>query len=251
MTEWQEQKRALLEEINQACRQPFLDNVLGHPAVNPLRASALMLAFDENQRRTDVARKQMTAAVLIQMALDTHDLIPPLTEEMTRENQLIVLAGDYYSGMYYQTLAEAGCIHWVGVLAEAVKKVNETKTALHSGLLRSEESVFQAVQTIESDIIRSVYTEVNADEACWSAVCLLLELDRLQREKKKPIIVVDALERVCGEKKKAMDAIDRRLEKCQSDLNKWMKNVESSSAAAIQAEWDRVNSMPLRLVGEG
>jgi heptaprenyl diphosphate synthase len=251
MREWQKEQKALIEEINRACRQPFLDKIVGAPSINPLRAAALMLAFTDEDRKSAHVQKQMTAAVLIQLALDTHDLIPSVTEEMTQKNQLIVLAGDYFSGMYYRTLAEAGCIHWVGILADAVKSVNEAKTSLHRHQLESEEAIFGAVQTIEGDIIGAVYAENKADEAVWLAVQQLLTADRLFREKEQPFIVFRALTHVLETKQHALQAIEQRLEQVRLTINECIKNMDSYSAAVVQWERDRLFSTPLRLVEEG
>ncbi|MET1030356.1 heptaprenyl diphosphate synthase component 1 [Domibacillus tundrae] len=251
MREWQKEQKALLEEIDRACRQPFLNKIIGVPSINPLRAAALMLAFTDEDRKNANVQKQITAAVLIQLALDTHDMIPSVTEEMTQKNQLIVLAGDYFSGMYYRTLAEAGCIHWVGILAGAVKKVNEAKTSLHRHKLESEEAIFRAVQTIEGDIIGSVYAKNEADEAVGHAARQLLAADRLFREKEQPFIVFHALEHVLGNEQHVIGAIEQQLEQIRLNINECIKNIDSYSAAVIQVERDRLFSTPLRLVEEG
>ena len=251
MKEWQKEQEALIEKINQTCRQPFLNKITGAPFINPLRAAALMLSFPDKDRKNERVQKQMIAAFLIQLAMDTHDLIPSVTEEMTQKNQLIVLAGDYFSGMYYRTLAEAGCIHWVGILADAVKKVNEAKTSLHRHQLGSEAAIFKAVQTIEGNIIGAVYTENKKEEVVWRAVQQLLTADRLFREKKQPFIVFEALVQVIGTKQQADQAIEQQLEKMRLNINECLKIMDSYSAAVIQRELDRLFSMPLRLVEEG
>lgn len=252
MKEWQEQQRALIEEINRACRQPFLEKIIGMPAINPLRVSALMLAFTNEERKSEQVQKQMQAAVLIGLAMDTHDAIPSVTEEMTQKNQLIVLAGDYFSGMYYRTLAEAGCIHWVGVLAGAVKRVNEAKTSLHRLQLQSEEAVLEAVQTIEGDIIGAVYTENKADESTAYVVRQLLTADRLLREKNQPFILFQALKHQYGTEQQAAAVIDQTLKQIDADVTKRMESLGSNSAAVIEAERSRLfGGRPLRLVEEG
>ena len=61
----------------------------------------------------------ITAIMLMYIALDTHDNVSN-TNVMMRTvykcNQLTVLAGDYYSGLYYKLLAKLGDIKMIKVL---------------------------------------------------------------------------------------------------------------------------------------
>src|SRR5699024_3634853 len=77
--------------------------------------------------------KYMITTMLVQIALDTHDLVTdkkndtvePLSVESTR--QLTVLAGDYYSGLYYLLLAEIEDYQLIHALAIAIKEITELK----------------------------------------------------------------------------------------------------------------------------
>lgn len=251
MNEWQKQQAELLEDISRACKQPFLEKVIGAPAVNPLRVSALMLAFSNADRQTTPVQKQMTAAILIQLGLDTHDIISPITKEIKQKHQLIVLAGDYFSGMYYRTLAEAGCVHYVGILAEAVKKVNAVKTSLHRQQFQSEQEIFRAVQTIEGEIIHAVHLENKTNASVRQAVQSLVTVDRLLREKQQPFIVFDALLHIGKSYEQVVRAVDKQVEQLLYGMKESLKNMDSFSAAVIQSELERLFNRSLRLVEEG
>lgn len=252
MKEWQEQQSTLLEEINRACRQPFLDKVIGRPVINPLRVSALMLAFTDEERKSEQVQKLMQAAVLIGLAMDVHDAIPSVTKEITQKNQLIVLAGDYFSGMYYRTLAEAGYVHWVGVLAGAVKRVNEAKTSLHRYQLETKEAILNAVAVIEGDIIGAVHIEKGTDEIMARALRQLLTADRLLREKNEPFILFEALKQQYETDQQVIKVIEQRLKEIHADVTKCIESIDFYKAAVIEAERDRLfGSRPLRLVEEG
>ncbi|OMP65867.1 heptaprenyl diphosphate synthase component 1 [Domibacillus epiphyticus] len=251
MGEWQNEQKALTEEINRTCSQPFLEKVIGAPEINPLRVSALMLAFSDQERTETHVKKQMTAAVLIQLALDTHDRIEPDTAEITQKHQLIVLAGDYFSGMYYRTLAEAGCIEYVRLLAEAVKNVNEMKTNLHQKDCTSASHIFHTVRTIETDIIRAVLQENEADVQLIEAVSSLLTADRLKKEKDKPSFVHDALLHVIGDPALVMNEIDNHLHELRSSILKQTQTLEEKTAVVLRAEYDRIFDRELRYAEEG
>ncbi|CAI6080898.1 heptaprenyl diphosphate synthase component 1 [Cohnella sp. JJ-181] len=77
------------------------------------------------------------ATSLVQMGLDTHDLVEneesgakAQTRQM-RARQMKVLAGDYFSSRFYNLLSQAGQIETVKRLSEAVCEVNRIKVALY------------------------------------------------------------------------------------------------------------------------
>ncbi|WP_217592756.1 heptaprenyl diphosphate synthase component 1 [Cohnella sp. GbtcB17] len=77
------------------------------------------------------------ATSLVQLGLDTHDLVEneesgakAQTKQM-RARQMKVLAGDYFSGRFYHLLSQAGQIETVKRLSEAVCEVNRIKMSLY------------------------------------------------------------------------------------------------------------------------
>lgn len=77
----------------------------------------------------------ITTTMLVQIALDTHELVKENKNDETNKeklvNQLHVLAGDYYSGLYYYLLASIKDITFIHKLASAIKAINELKMQLH------------------------------------------------------------------------------------------------------------------------
>ncbi|MGG3450038.1 MULTISPECIES: heptaprenyl diphosphate synthase component 1 [Bacillaceae] len=251
MDEWQIEQKALVEEIRRTCSQSSLVKVIGAPDINSLRVSALMLAFTDKERTTLQVRKQMTAAIIIQLALDTHDQIAPILTEITQKDQLIALAGDYFSGMYYRTLAEAGCIHYVSMLAEAVKQVNEMKTALHQKECTSSADVFHTVRVIESNIIRAVCVENEADDNLIEAMSLLLTAERLRNEMENPFIVYGVLLHMLNHSSHVIDEIKSYLYELESSILMHIQKLDKQTAAVVQAEYDRIFDRELRYAEEG
>ncbi|MNJ51731.1 Heptaprenyl diphosphate synthase component 1 [compost metagenome] len=78
------------------------------------------------------------AAFLVQLGLDTHDMIDVDSsckeEKSMRSRQLKVLAGDYFSGLFYELLAKAGQIDMVSSMSSAVCEVNRLKVGLYNKL---------------------------------------------------------------------------------------------------------------------
>ncbi|MBO2945028.1 heptaprenyl diphosphate synthase component 1 [Paenibacillus sp. F411] len=94
------------------------------------------------------------AASLVQMGLDTHEGIDTVTEvrneQEMRSRQLKVLAGDYFSSLFYQLLSRSGDIQSIALMSRAVSEVNVMKMKLYSKmksmLLTSEEYLSNMVQ---------------------------------------------------------------------------------------------------------
>ncbi|AZK47171.1 heptaprenyl diphosphate synthase component 1 [Paenibacillus lentus] len=78
------------------------------------------------------------AAFLVQLGLDTHDTIDVDStckeERSMRSRQLKVLAGDYFSSLFYQLLAKAGQIEMVSSMSSAICEVNRLKVGLYNRL---------------------------------------------------------------------------------------------------------------------
>lgn len=104
----------------------------------PDSRTRLLFNFLKRNARNHGSSEELYALVtsLVQMGLDTHDLIDTSTgvrsEEDMRSRQLKVLAGDYFSSRFYQLLSLAGHIHVVSSLSEGVCEVNAGKMRLYA-----------------------------------------------------------------------------------------------------------------------
>ncbi|MFP3441244.1 heptaprenyl diphosphate synthase component 1, partial [Pantoea sp. SIMBA_133] len=95
----------------------------------------------------------------VQIALDTHDLISleEIDNEGDRKNrQLTVLAGDYFSSMYYHLLSKWEDNELIRTLSEAIQEINEAKMSFYQTEYSTIEPVFDNLKEIESILVRKV-----------------------------------------------------------------------------------------------
>jgi heptaprenyl diphosphate synthase len=87
---------------------------------------------------------------LVQMGLDTHDLVDASADRAenkeARSRQLKVLAGDYFSSRFYHLLSQAGQIEAVKHLSHAICEVNRLKMNLYLMMKQLKVSAEEYVQ---------------------------------------------------------------------------------------------------------
>ena len=92
-------------DVLKAVRQRTLDQLTEGPFVKEARLFFLLLPFFNGEQWSDKMETSARTVAIVYAALHAHDRVK---EEMpiSKEQQLTVLAGDFYSGIYYQLLAE-------------------------------------------------------------------------------------------------------------------------------------------------
>ncbi|WP_181186048.1 heptaprenyl diphosphate synthase component 1 [Alkalicoccus urumqiensis] len=122
----------LTTEFYKSVRQPYVQRYLPEPALNPMQAGLLLTLLEQSDETftEESKRAAVLAALLVQAAMDAHDRIgagPVFSESERKQRQLTVLAGDYYSSLYYSILAQHGETALLKVLSRAVQKINMEK----------------------------------------------------------------------------------------------------------------------------
>ncbi|KMY54619.1 hypothetical protein AC623_12360 [Bacillus sp. FJAT-27231] len=192
MNEWLERKIMIKQEVQRRLSYPYLKKFIEKPEVDELRLLTLMLPFTMDQLSSDETVKYITTASLIQIALDTHEKVITSSDEIAIDQQLTVLAGDYFSGLYYQILAELKDIRMIRALSDAVKSINENKIILYQQEHTSMESLMESVCKIETEIVERFYTVFRV-QSFFPLVSRLLFAKRLLREKQRFITEGQAL----------------------------------------------------------
>ena len=173
--------------IEQKVLHPYLIKFIKTPYIDEDKLLLLITIMDQLELSDKQRENYALATMLIQIALDTHEQIsnekingiPQITGR-----QLTVLAGDYYSGLYYKLLADSEDIFMINVLAGGIKEVNEHKISVFQQEFDGIEKLMASIRIIESSLITKIidYFQVNV---WYEIVSNLLLVKRLLSEKKR------------------------------------------------------------------
>lgn len=157
----------LKDEIYNKLHHRTLLAYTGHPPIWDDQLFYLLLPKANGEQWTKQHQIAAQSVAMIQTALTTHDLVKE-KQATSKAQQLMVLAGDYYSGMYYDTLAKLPDIQFVQKLSNAVAEISEHKTAFYEAkectlqewILRYEIIVSRAVEQFMHHFEFTAYIEL-------------------------------------------------------------------------------------------
>jgi len=144
-------KKRIQEELN----HPYLREQLELPVIEEEKLF-LLLCMLKNQKLTkEQIELYATTIALIQIALDTHDRVKNGIQYKTNQRmQLTVLAGDYFSSLYYQTLARVEKIDFIKMMAEAIQLVNENKMLIYNREVKTFDEFMECMKFIVTTVYR-------------------------------------------------------------------------------------------------
>lgn len=170
--------------LEKKIEHPYLQEHIEQPFIDQDKIAILLAMFDKVTLTTQEKQNYIMSILLVQIALDTHDLVTNKTEYASDEleRQLTVLAGDFYSGLYYKTLADIEERDLVRVLASSIKLINEQKMVLYKYEINDWQRLMQSLQIIESTILLNVgeLYQLSAIHKQYISECLLV--NRLVKE---------------------------------------------------------------------
>ncbi len=172
-------------EVLNAVRQRTLDKYTEGPSVKESRLFFLLLPFFDGKNWSPEIEASAKTVSIVYAALHAHDQVRE-DAPIIKEQQLTVLAGDLYSGIYYQMLVNTKNIAMVQQLASAIIEVSEKKTSFFEGRIRPLEEVEEAISIIETELLMAFYNYYGFTEYAPLAKQALLyiryadELERLQ-----------------------------------------------------------------------
>lgn len=182
-----EEIKQIKADIDQRIKHPFLMKFIDVPVIDDQKLLLLYMLLKESKLSSDKIRQSMIATMLVQIALDTHELVGVHRIEddnpFMKKRQLTVLAGDYYSGLYYYLLASVDDIPMIKILSTAIKEINEHKISVYQKDVSNLEDFMDSVAMIDSLLIQKIAQYVDNIDLLHLSKQLLL-VSRLDREKR-------------------------------------------------------------------
>ncbi|WP_285766232.1 heptaprenyl diphosphate synthase component 1 [Peribacillus sp. SI8-4] len=181
-------KSQLKRLIEKKAQHPYLLKFIQKPSLDEDKLLLLWGLFNDLDVKGEKRDQYITSTMLVQIALDTHEIVSNSGEgqelpEVLKNRQLQVLAGDYYSGLYYQVLASVGNVEMIRLLSSAIKKINDNKIILYQqGAIKDIRLLLTTIKAIEASLIHKLGSYYK--QPAWIDVSEdFLLLSRLHAEK--------------------------------------------------------------------
>ncbi|AFV17247.1 MULTISPECIES: heptaprenyl diphosphate synthase component 1 [Bacillus] len=173
------------EKLMEKLRHPYFINYIEEPFIDEEKIALLYGALKSANLHIEQIEHYVVTIMLVQIALDTHERVSNKAGEEEIEfhkcRQLTVLAGDYYSGLYYYLLSMNRDIVLIRALAEGIKEINEHKIMLYQKAHETTDDIMKSVVTIESALLQKTCDHFHLSH--WKPfITYVLGGNRLQKE---------------------------------------------------------------------
>ncbi|HWO95018.1 MAG TPA: heptaprenyl diphosphate synthase component 1 [Bacillus sp. (in: firmicutes)] len=156
------------EQLQLELNHPYVKQFVHHPMIDEDKLLYLCSFLQHISVEEEQLRVYVVSVMLVQIALDTHDLvsIKPVKNDhqLLQERQLTVLAGLYYSSLYYNYLSKNGSLQLINETASAIKNINVEKMKYYKRQFQSADDVMQSLFVIETALIESVCSHFKEEE---------------------------------------------------------------------------------------
>lgn len=228
------------EKLMEKLRHPYFINYIEEPFIDEEKIALLYGALKSANLHIEQIEHYVVTIMLVQIALDTHERVSNKAGEEEIEfhkcRQLTVLAGDYYSGLYYYLLSMNRDIVLIRALAEGIKEINEHKIMLYQKAHETTDDIMKSVVTIESALLQKTCDHFQLSH--WKPfITYVLGGNRLQKEiqlyaDKQHAPVFQAMQDALGDKAEVV-------------INGWMKELRKKEKQFLENHTDinEINSV--------
>ncbi|WP_152640123.1 heptaprenyl diphosphate synthase component 1 [Virgibacillus necropolis] len=154
--------RSLIEDKIQ---HDYVDEIIQKPAIDETKLVLLYTIMKQSNLPQSTKERYILSTIFVQLALDIHEIVPIKNDRnessiSQKKRQLMVLAGDYYSGLFYSLLSETEDFEVIHILATAIKEINEYKMRFYYNEITSVDEAIDLLMKIESLLISRILKEV-------------------------------------------------------------------------------------------
>ncbi|ANC18623.1 heptaprenyl diphosphate synthase [Bacillus cereus] len=217
------------EKLMEKLRHPYFINYIEEPFIDEEKIALLYGALKSANLHIEQIEHYVVTIMLVQIALDTHERVSNKAGEEEIEfhkcRQLTVLAGDYYSGLYYYLLSMNRDIVLIRALAEGIKEINEHKIMLYQKAHETTDDIMKSIVTIESALLQKTCDHFQLSH--WKPfITYVLGGNRLQKEiqlyaDKQHSPVFQAMQDALGDKAEVV-------------INGWMKELRKKEKQFLE-----------------
>ncbi|MFC7783540.1 MULTISPECIES: heptaprenyl diphosphate synthase component 1 [unclassified Rossellomorea] len=163
------QANIIHQYIEEQLHHSYLKEYIDQPYIDRDRIYFLLLPFVSGGRTLNKEVVQwISTAMLLQIALDTHEKVTISELDPLKERQLTVLAGVYFSSLYYKILADTDDVDLIATLAKAIKEINESKISIYKEEHQNLDELMASLKTRESAIVSNFFRFFEDDK--WSMI---------------------------------------------------------------------------------
>ncbi|WP_142336292.1 heptaprenyl diphosphate synthase component 1 [Bacillus cereus] len=228
------------EKLMEKLRHPYFINYIEEPFIDEEKIALLYGALKSANLHIEQIEHYVVTIMLVQIALDTHERVSNKAGEEEIEfhkcRQLTVLAGDYYSGLYYYLLSMNRDIVLIRALAEGIKEINEHKIMLYQKAHETTDDIMKSIVMIESALLQKTCDHFQLSH--WKPfITYVLGGNRLQKEiqlyaDKQHSPVFQAMPDALGDKAEVV-------------INGWMKELRKKEKQFLENHTDinEINSV--------
>lgn len=188
----------LNNEVKKLIYHSLLLDYIDRPVINDDMIAVMVKILRDAKVDKTYMSYYIVSVMLMQIALDTHEEVSNTEESESpaklRKRQLSILAGDYYSSMYYHILAKTKDIEFINLISRGVQEVNEAKVRLYMDKGADIDTLIMYLKQIETTLVEKTAEHFNVTEQkdlfidflLWKR--LMAELDRYQNNRNSKFI---------------------------------------------------------------
>ncbi|MCR6110650.1 heptaprenyl diphosphate synthase component 1 [Bacillus sp. A301a_S52] len=154
-----EELNLVFDSFYKSVKHDYLNKFMDNPVIDQDQANMLLIILQKKKYSKKYIHDCILTTLFVQAALDTHERVAIHglgPESLKTKNQLTVLAGDFYSSLYYNVLSKNEDVALIRALAKAIQQINESKMKVYHSEDKSERLNLNDIKVIHASLLKNV-----------------------------------------------------------------------------------------------
>jgi heptaprenyl diphosphate synthase len=148
------------DKLNKSLWHPYLSEKINIPTYNSELIEILISMLNEKGFDKETTSNYIEAIMLTYISLKTHDKIEN-SHLSLEEKQLTILAGAYYTGLYYLKLSKLQDVELIENLSNAIQEQNEIKATMNNKKYKNIDEILDDIINVEWTVFKHVINSMN------------------------------------------------------------------------------------------